>query len=261
MGILNSEQAKSLILEWMTIMLQNVNSEIYRFWLITPFADCAICKPVECCRAAKRWRTTDVAPGATYVGLPYTIQTFFRERGKSVSFPPQQTAHRKRFPCPLWDSWVLNVDSHRTNEGSFSETLSLIFDNARRTAHRTYLCTIATLGPYLTTVTLHSSQRFGARRKKTDNTKSSKLHHFILGSLLNTTFGNKPDKLGASCILAPWYRIWHLQSTYPLFSCRLLFIYYSLCVCIFLHSFKQLRVFTNEGNTLLCQSGPVMLHK
>jgi hypothetical protein len=84
-------------------------------------------KLVEGCRAAKRWRTTDVPPRATYVGLPHTIQTFFRERARSVSLPPQQTAHRKKLPCPICDSWVLNVDSHRTNEGSLSEMLSLIF--------------------------------------------------------------------------------------------------------------------------------------
>jgi len=42
MGIVKSEKAKSLNLERMMIMLQNVNSEIYRFWLITPFSDCTI---------------------------------------------------------------------------------------------------------------------------------------------------------------------------------------------------------------------------
>jgi len=42
MGIVKSEQAKSLTLERLMIMLQNVNSEIYGFWLITPFADCTI---------------------------------------------------------------------------------------------------------------------------------------------------------------------------------------------------------------------------
>jgi hypothetical protein len=80
--------------------------------------------------------------------------------------------------------WIL------TNEGSLSEMLSLIFDKARRTAHRTYSCGIAILGPYLTTATLHCSQRFGVPggKKIPESTKSSKLHHFILGSLLNTTF-------------------------------------------------------------------------
>ena len=181
-------------------MLQNVNSEICRFQLITPFADCTICIGLWNVVVQRSGDVRQISLlGATYVGLPYTIQTFFHERGMSASFPPQQIAHRKILPCPLCDSWVLNVDSHRTNEGSLSEMLSLIFDNTRRTAHRTYSFTIAILGSQLTTATLHSSQRFGARRKKIpESTKSSKLHNFIIGSLLSTTFCSKQDKLGTS---------------------------------------------------------------
>ena len=37
-------------------------------------------KLVEGCRAAKRWRTTDVSLRAMYVVLPYTIQTSAKER-------------------------------------------------------------------------------------------------------------------------------------------------------------------------------------
>jgi len=120
MGIVKSERAKSLTLErMMKIMLQNVNSEIYRFWLITPFADCTICIDLWNVIVLQSGDAGQMSLlGATFVGLPYTIQTFFPERGKSVSFPPQQTAHCKRLLCPLCDSWVLNVDSHRTNEDS-----------------------------------------------------------------------------------------------------------------------------------------------
>jgi hypothetical protein len=79
--------------------------------------------------------------------------------------------------------------------------------------------------------------------------------------LLNTTFCNKQDKLGMSCTIAPWYSTCHLQSTYPLFSCQGFISLLFECVCIFLYSFQQLRVFTNECNTLWCQSDPVILHK
>ena len=157
MDIVKSEQAKSLTLERMTIILQNVNSGIYRLWLITRFARLYhLQNLVERCRAANWRRTTDVLPGATYVGLPYTTQIFFRERRTSVSSPSRKTAHRMRLPRPLRHSWVLNVDSYRTNDGYLFEILSFIFDNARHTAQQPYLCT-----------TIHTSQRLGAWKKIT----------------------------------------------------------------------------------------------
>lgn len=240
-------------------MLQNVNSEICRFQLITPFADCTICIGLWNVVVQRSGDVRQISLlGATYVGLPYTIQTFFHERGMSASFPPQQIAHRKILPCPLCDSWVLNVDSHRTNEGSLSEMLSLIFDNTRRTAHRTYSFTIAILGSQLTTATLHSSQRFGARRKKKYPKVQNPVNCIILSLVVCLALHFTINKLNWARPLRHLTFAIHLP---VIFMPRLLFLYYSLCVCIFLHAFKQLRVLTNKGNTLRCHSSPVMLHK
>jgi len=218
------------------IMLPNVNSEIYTFWLITTFANCTICINLWNAVGLQSGDAREMSPlGATQACRTRSKLSVAKERRPFLflrnKLPIARDSLVHSAIVGFW-MWILTAQTKVVYLKCYHGFLTTL------DAQHTEPIRARSLfwGPYLTAATLHSSQRFGARRKKLpESTKSSKLHHFILDSLLNTAFCNKQEKLGTSGIIAPWSGIWHLQSTYPLFSYQ--GYYFCIIHCVYVFTF------------------------